>query len=92
MKRKPASISKNSGLVCRNCGKPAQIVDLLGGEAQIQQILDRLGQSGRENEIAIVRQLADEQLEGGALAGLAGLEIARRHGELVEIGEEAERH
>ena len=34
----------------------------------------------------------DEQLESGALAGFAGLEIAGRHGELVEVGEEPEGH
>ena len=33
---------------------------------------------------------ADEQLESAALAELAGLEVARRHGELVEVGQEAE--
>ena len=71
----------------RELRKRAQILDLLRGEAEIQQIFDRLRQSGRQNEIAIVRQAPDEQFEGGALAGLAGLEIARRHGELVEVGE-----
>jgi hypothetical protein len=33
-----------------------------------------------------VREAADEQLKGGALFELACVKIARRHGELVEVG------
>ncbi len=43
-------------------------------------------------KLRLCGSVADEQFEGGALAGFAGLEIAGRHGELVEIGEEPERH
>ena len=62
-----------------------KIRDLRGGEFEIQQILDRLGQSSGENEVAIPRQTPHEQLERGAVIGLAGFEVARRHGELVQI-------
>jgi hypothetical protein len=33
-----------------------EIRDLRGGEPQVQEIFDRLGQPGRENKIAVPRQ------------------------------------
>ncbi len=78
---------EEAGAGVRELRQRAEIVDLLRGEAQVQEILDRLCKARRQNEVAIVRQAADEQLKGGALFGLAGLEIARRHGELIEVGE-----
>src|SRR6185295_12825904 len=58
-------------------------------EFQVLEIFDSLSQSGRENKIAIPGQAPHEQLEGRAVTGLAGLEVARRHGELIEIGVES---
>ena len=69
--------------------QPAQVIDLFVGELQIEQIVDGLRQAGGENEIAITRQTAEEQLERRGFAGLACLKVAGRHGELVEVGEEA---
>ena len=75
----------------RRCGIAAELAkvgDFLGGERQVQQVIDHLRESGGQHEIAVRRQAADGEFEDGALGGLAGLEIAGGHGELVEIGEE----
>ena len=46
-------------------------------------------QSGGKNEIAIPRQAPDGELEGPDVVLLARGEVARGHGEFVEIGEKA---
>src|SRR5581483_9511469 len=66
----------------------SQIGDFRRRELQVLEIFDRLCQPGGEHEVPVPGQAPQEQLEGGSGRGFAGLEEARRHGELVEIGVE----
>ena len=86
VKRNPASISKNSGPVRSNCGRPRKYAISSLVKRKFKQIFDGLRQPRGENEVAVVGKTPHVQLEGCALAGLAGFEVARRHGELIEIG------
>ena len=92
VKRRPASISEEPRRDSLELRQAADVVELFGGEAQVGQIFDRLREAGGQHEVTIVRKLAREQLERSAVLSLAGLEIARRHGELIEVGEQAEGH
>ncbi len=65
----------------------AEVGDFFIRELQVQQIIDGLRQPGGDDEVAVRGQAADGELERRDLIGFAGLEISRRHGELVEIGE-----
>jgi len=67
----------------------AEIIDLFDGEAQVEQVVDHLGEAGGEDEIAMRRETADSVFENGFLGDLAGFEVAGGHGELVEVGEES---
>ena len=58
-----------------------------GEKRRVSRILERLLESGRDQETASRRQPAHEQLEHRGL-GLAALEIGLQHVELVEIGEQ----
>ena len=49
-------------------------------------IVELVHGSGGEQEVAVGRQLAREEFEGGAVAGFAGGEVAGGHGEFVEVG------
>ncbi len=68
--------------------KSPQVRDFFRGEAQIQEIIDGLLKSRGQNEIPAAGQTPDEQLKRCAVSRLTGLEVARRHRELVEVGEE----
>ena len=65
-------------------GDPLQF---LGTKAQPLQVFDRLFQSRRHHEVAVGRELPDEEFEHGGLAHAAHV-VGVQHGELVEIGEE----
>ena len=67
----------------------AKVIDLFGGETQVEQVIDHLREAGGEDEIAMRRETADGVFEDGFLGDLAGFEVAGGHGELVEIGEES---
>src|SRR5208283_4902018 len=69
--------------------KAAEVIDLFGGETQVEQVIDHLGEAGGEDEIAVRRETADGEFENGFLGGLAGLEVAGGHSEFVEVGEES---
>ena len=62
-------------------------LELLVGEAQSFDEIERLLESRRHEEIALGRQLAREELEHRGL-GHAALEVRLQHGELVQIGEQ----
>ena len=63
----------------------AQVVNFLRGEVHVLEKIERLFEPGGDQIIALRRKMADEQFERGA--GLeAGLQIARRHRQFVEIG------
>ena len=67
----------------------AEVVDFVGGEAEVEEVVDDLGDAGGDDVIAVRGEAADGEFEGGLLGGLAGLEVAGGHGELVEVGEKA---
>jgi len=58
----------------------------LGREAQVIEVGERLLEAGDQQKAAVWRQAADVEVEGrNAIVHPLG-EIARRHGELVEVG------
>ena len=61
----------------------AEVVDLLGGEAEVEEVVDNLGDAGDDDIIAVRGQAAEGEFEGGFLGDLAGLEVSGGHGELV---------
>ncbi len=66
----------------------AKVGDLLGAEAEIQQVVHRLRESGGEEIVAVGGQAADEEFERRDLTGLSGGGESCRHGQFVKIGEE----
>ena len=89
MKRSWRKASKKLAGNAPELGQAAEVIDLFVGELQIEEIIDGLRQAGGYNVVAIARQMAEKQLKSGGFAGLAGFEVTGRHGELVEVGEEA---
>ena len=62
-------------------------LELLWPEARLLQKIEGLLEAGRHHEVAVLRQLADEELEDrGRFHALAIVRM--QHGELVEIGQE----
>jgi hypothetical protein len=53
------------------------------------EVFDYLLEPRCQNEIAIARQVAKEELEGSDFGSFTGLEVTGRHGELIEVGEES---
>ena len=70
----------------------AQVGDLFGGDAEVEQVVDGLREPSGQNEIAIIGQAPDRKFKGGAVVRFPGFEIAGSHGELVEIRDQAEAH
>src|SRR5207245_2301793 len=68
--------------------KTAQVADLVRTEADIEQVIYALIDTGGDNEVPILRQTPDGKFENCFLIGLSGFKIAGRHGEFVKIGEE----
>src|SRR6266581_3130526 len=65
----------------------AEISNVFVRKAHVLQEVEGLLQACGDQIVSAVRKLAHEQLEGGA--GIeAVLDVARRHGELVEVGEQ----
>ena len=89
MKRNRAQYLEKTRRNTLELGQRAEIPDLIVGEGELLEIFDHLLEAGRQNEIPVAGQLAEEQLEGGDLVCFAGLEITSRHSELVEVGEES---
>ena len=88
VKRKAAQVIEEFGQARGGTGEAAQVSDIFVGESQVQEIIDGLGKPGGEDEVAIGGEAADGELERGDLVGFAGLEVSRRHGEFVEIGQQ----
>src|ERR1035441_8045507 len=84
-----AEVVEEGGAHLGELGEGAQVGDFLGRKAHVEQVVDDLRDAGDDDVIAIGRQAPDGEFERGLLAGLTGLEVARRHGEFVEIGEKA---
>ena len=62
-------------------------VDLVGGEAQVLEEVERLFEAGGHQEAAPRRQPADEEFEHRRL-GLAMVQVGLDHVELVEVGQQ----
>src|SRR5215472_18494525 len=65
----------------------AKIGNILRGKAHVLQKVEGLLEPGGHQVIAASRKSAHEKFEGGAGVE-AVLNVARRHGELVEVGEQ----
>ena len=64
---------------------PAQVINFLRGEVNVLEKIERLLETGCDQIIAMRRKMADEQFERGTSLK-AGLQIARSHCQLVQIG------
>ena len=64
---------------------PAKVGDILFAEPHGLQKLERLLQTGADQEIPLRRQAAHEKLERGPRLEMR-LEVPRSHGQLVEVG------
>src|SRR5215469_7434658 len=73
----------------REVRKAAQVVNLIRLESQVEQVFDRPVKASHHHEFPVARQSADGELENSDLRLLTGGEVARCHGELIEIGQEA---
>ena len=65
----------------------AKIRDVVFAEMQVLDILDRLLQTRRDGKAALVRHLAEEQIEIGDLVLHAAAEVAVCHGQLIKVAE-----
>ena len=65
-------------------------IDIVGREAQVLQIIERLFEAGREQKSAPGREPAQKELEHRGL-GLTVRKIGLQHVELVKIGEQRAR-
>src|SRR5207245_299314 len=72
----------------RELRQRAEVVDLGAGEAKLEKIGQGLLEPRRNDVLAILGQTADRKLERAPLGRLAGFEIAGRHGQLVQVGEQ----
>ena len=64
-----------------------QLLDFLRREPQVLQEVERRLESGRHQESASRRQLANEELEHGGFC-VAMLKVGLEHVELIEVGEQ----
>ncbi len=69
-------------------GQAAQILDLVGFELQMLEVVERLLETCAHQECAMIGQRADIQLEGGAVIHPAGV-VAGQHRQLVQVCEES---
>ena len=65
---------------------PLQIGDVLIGESQVFQVLHQLFHAGHDGVAAAVRHTAEEHIKDGDFVNVSLVQIARRHGQLIEIG------
>jgi hypothetical protein len=65
-------------------GQPCEFV---GGEVQVREVIDHLGNAGGDEEPPLRRQLAHEELERGDTGHLL-LVVRLQHRQLVQIGEQ----
>ena len=82
-----AEIGQRSHEIGTEATGAGQPVPLLGGKAQILQIIQRLFQTGGQQEIPLRRQATHEQLERGRFVHAFGV-ISLEHGELIQIGQQ----
>ena len=64
----------------------AQIVDILSGKFQMVHGVNELLQAGHNGVAAAVRHTAEEHIKDGDFVNVSLVQIARRHGQLIEIG------
>src|SRR5437868_3854107 len=69
----------------------AQVAQIVVGEAQLADVLERRGQSGGDGETGLERRPAEEEVEDRLPIFHAGLPRRRGHGELVEVRQQRER-
>ncbi len=62
-----------------------KVIDLFRREMDVFEEFEGLFEAGGDKIVAMGRKVADEQFESGA-GVKAGLQIARSHGEFVEVG------
>jgi hypothetical protein len=67
----------------------AQVVELLRGEADGLKVVQRLLDAGDDEEAAVRGEVPDEQLEGRHVGHVVDV-VGGGHGELVQVGPEAE--
>ena len=76
--------------VCER-GEAAEPLDLLGRERQRQQVAEGLLEPGEDEISPMGRKPADEKLERGPFLGHPRGQVARHHGELVQVGDRSQR-
>ena len=54
---------------------------------KVQEIVDSMVQAGRQQEVAVLGEAAEDEFEGGLLIDFAGFKVTGRHREFVEVGE-----
>ena len=64
----------------------AQVVDILGGKFQVVHGVNELLQARHDGVAAAIRHTAEEHIKDGDLVNISLIQIARRHGQLIEIG------
>src|SRR5579871_187890 len=82
-------IFEEGGRNLSELGKAAKVSDLIRSKAKVQKILYAERKACSNYEVAVCRKAADGKLKCRFLFGLAGFEVAGRHGQFVEIGEES---
>src|SRR5262249_11523899 len=75
-KAESAQVVPEGGRGLLELGQAAEVSDLVGGEAEVQEVVDELGESGSQYEVPAFGEASKGQLEGGLLIGLSGLEEA----------------
>jgi hypothetical protein len=64
-----------------------QIGDVIGAEAEVSELVEKIVDAAGEEEVAAFRQLADEEAERRCLAHAAGA-MGAQHRQFIEIGEQ----
>ncbi len=65
-----------------------EVREVVGFEAEGLEVIQDVFEAGHDEEVPVARELTDEELERGRVVHARG-EVARRHGEFVQVDEES---
>ena len=88
-KAEVGEIVPESGGGVAEVGEVPEICNFVGSKAEVQKVVDGMVEPGDHDKIAVAGEAPDGEFERSGVTLFAGGEVARRHGEFVEIGEEA---
>ncbi len=71
---------------CQRTAPESGVINFFLFEPEMRQVIESLFEPGGDQKVASLREPADGELERSNITGLARREIARRHGELVQVG------